>query len=191
MHEAQGNSGEMPLPERGSPFYPGLFRISEKLSSTWNTQYEHDFPPGLRSATPCAKIKSWGRKNQPARTDLGMRAQRCPAGGHGAAAHTGQFPWVLKSPRCFWSTSYCHRKTSTTHITGVSGKWNASTQPQDAKGRTSPVCSWPTASWVQQASSVRGNQNYTAEIQRCCIHGKLQLRTRPLWCQNAVLIQVF
>lgn len=30
-----------------------------------------------------------------------------------------------------------------------------------------------------------------AEIQQCCIHGKLQLRNRPLWCQNVVLIQVF
>lgn len=54
-------------------------------------------------------------------------------------------------------------------------------QPRVLAAHGQVVCSRPPLSPRSSA----------AKSQQGCIHGKLLLRTRPLWCQNVVLIQVF
>lgn len=96
MHEAQGNSGEMPLPERGSPFYPGLSHFRETLSSTQNEQYEHDFPPRLRSATPCAKKA--GAESTSLQDRLGHESPEVPGGRAQDCSSHWAIPPGLKIP---------------------------------------------------------------------------------------------
>jgi len=113
------------------------------------------------------------------------------------AAHTGQLHRVLHPPKHFQSTSYQHGKTVTKQVT-VECQWQVNyqtTEPEHDHGVPRAVTARCTYGPQQVASSKphlsKATRSYMANIQRCCIHGKLQLRNRLLWCQNVVLIQVF
>lgn len=119
-----------------------------------------------------------------------------PAGSTDCSSYWA-IPRVLKPPKRFQSASYHHRKTVTKQVT-VGCQWQVNyqtTEPAHDCGSPRAVTArcgrgpWQVASSKPHLS--KATRSYMAKIQWCCIHGKLQLRNRPLCCQNVVSIQVF